>query len=102
MVDCFQFCFNFAFKFNLRRYNGGKYKLVNKLEIMPVAVQESLATKYHFYGTWPSTGVLAIVYCLENYPAGPSLRPSLKPFESFIPRRCSNQTIMGSEQGLVK
>jgi len=21
MIDCFQFCLNFAFKFNLRRYN---------------------------------------------------------------------------------
>ena len=23
MINCFQFCFNFAFKFNLRRYNSG-------------------------------------------------------------------------------
>ena len=47
---------------------GGKYKLTGRLEIMPLAIQRAISTKYHYYGTWPSTGILAIVYCLENYP----------------------------------
>ena len=46
----------------------GKYKLNDRLEIMPLAVQNALATKYHYYGQWPSSGILAIVYCLEKYP----------------------------------
>jgi hypothetical protein len=27
MINCFQFCYNFAFKFNLRRYTQGKAAL---------------------------------------------------------------------------
>ena len=37
----------------------GKYKLTDRLEIMPMEVQHALATKYHYYGTWPSSGILA-------------------------------------------
>lgn len=53
---------------NIVKKAYGKYKLTDRLEIMPMAVQQALATKYHYYGTWPSTGILAIVYCLEKYP----------------------------------
>ena len=42
----------------------GKYKMTERLEIMPIAVQNALATKYHYYGTWPSSGILSFVYCL--------------------------------------
>ena len=37
------------------------------LEIMPIEVQHRLSTKYGYTTPWPSSGILAIIYCLEKY-----------------------------------
>jgi len=45
-----------------------KYKIGNKLEIMTTDIERLLQTKYKYADRWPSSGILAIVYCLEMYP----------------------------------
>ena len=45
-----------------------KYGIRKMLEIMPIEVQHKLSTKYGYTAHWPSSGILAIVYCLEKYP----------------------------------
>ena len=45
-----------------------KYGIRKSLEIMPIEVQHKLSTKYGYTAHWPSSGILAIVYCLEKYP----------------------------------
>lgn len=45
-----------------------KYHIGNKLEIMPSEIERLLQTKYKYADKWPSSGILAIVYCLEMYP----------------------------------
>jgi len=45
-----------------------KYGIKKMLEIMPIEVQHKLTTKYAYTEHWPSSGILAIVYCLEKYP----------------------------------
>ena len=45
-----------------------KYGIRKMLEIMPIEVQHKLSTKYGYTTHWPSSGILAIIYCLEKYP----------------------------------
>jgi hypothetical protein len=45
-----------------------KYNIGNKLEIMTTDIERLLQTKYKYADRWPSSGILAIVYCLEMYP----------------------------------
>jgi len=33
MINCLQFCFNFAFKFNMRRYNLDKKKPIASMDV---------------------------------------------------------------------
>ena len=44
-----------------------KYGIRKMLEIMPIEVQHRLSTKYGYTTPWPSSGILAIIYCLEKY-----------------------------------
>lgn len=38
------------------------------VEIMPIEYQQVLRQKYRFAHRFPSTGITALVYCLEHYP----------------------------------
>jgi len=46
-----------------------KYGLAGQLELVDMANQFTLATKYGYSEPYPSSGVMAIVYCLENFGA---------------------------------
>jgi len=46
-----------------------KFNIKDKLEMMKPDYQWLLATKYGYSAPFPSTGLLAVVYCLENYGA---------------------------------
>mmetsp|Transcript_35379 Transcript_35379/g.67675 ORF Transcript_35379/g.67675 Transcript_35379/m.67675 type:complete len:331 (+) Transcript_35379:214-1206(+) len=45
-----------------------KYKIGDLLEFMPVSIEQLLQVKYNYVERWPSSGLLALVYCLEVYP----------------------------------
>eukprot|EP00976_Prorocentrum_cordatum_P079640 1183639-Prorocentrum_minimum.AAC.6 len=53
---------------NILKKAYGKYNIGDKLEIMPMEIERLLQTKYRYPDRWPSSGILAIVYCLEMYP----------------------------------
>eukprot|EP00239_Pterosperma_sp_CCMP1384_P009997 CAMPEP_0197867026 /NCGR_PEP_ID=MMETSP1438-20131217/44533_1 /TAXON_ID=1461541 /ORGANISM="Pterosperma sp., Strain CCMP1384" /LENGTH=355 /DNA_ID=CAMNT_0043485643 /DNA_START=590 /DNA_END=1657 /DNA_ORIENTATION=- len=44
-----------------------KYKL-EPLEILSIQVEQLLQIKYGYTAAWPSSGILAIVWCLEAFP----------------------------------
>lgn len=51
------------------RKQYGRYGIKGeRLQIMPVEMEMLLQQKYHMTSQWPSTGMLAIVYCLEVFP----------------------------------
>jgi len=53
---------------NLLRNIYGKYKLDDLVEFMPLAIEQLLQVKYKYLEKWPSSGILALIYCLESYP----------------------------------
>mmetsp|Transcript_14537 Transcript_14537/g.31137 ORF Transcript_14537/g.31137 Transcript_14537/m.31137 type:complete len:331 (-) Transcript_14537:338-1330(-) len=53
---------------NILKKVYSKYHIGDKLDIMPSEIERLLQTKYKYADRWPSSGILAIVYCMEMYP----------------------------------
>ncbi|KAK3269338.1 hypothetical protein CYMTET_22217 [Cymbomonas tetramitiformis] len=51
------------------RHEYGSFGLGSRLEIPNPELEMLLFTKYRLFTVYPSTGVLAIVYCLEKFPS---------------------------------